>query len=171
MILPLALPLFALIAFFFWRDLRLRFDDIDIPDIIVENIEIKRVIDKDSWHLMAQRAEHKQGIIYGRSLDVKVTSENGELKTLTAESGIFSRESKNVTLEVVSGDITREDGDSIYLRAGRAYYDADADTWFLSKGVTLFDGTTEVSGPRGQIHVKDGISRISGGAKIIWNEQ
>jgi len=170
LIIFFSLAFFMVVAIYFWRDLGLGLDEIDIPDIIVENIEIDRVIDGDTWRLKARRAEHRQGVIYGSSVDVTVNSENGDVKRLTSESGIFTREDGDVTLNIVSGDIVLSEDGNISLSAGRAHYEAVSETWFFSEGVTLFDGTFEASGPEGLFRVKDGVSEITGGATVIWKE-
>lgn len=167
-----SLALLAVIAFYFRRDLRLglNLSDIAIPDVVVENIEIKRVFDGNEWVLLSPRAEHKQGMLYGQSIDITVTATSGEVSRMFAENGEFSRESSDVTLENMNADVVR-DGKNIRMEAGRAYYDSVADIWYFSDDVTIFDGSVEASGPEGSYSVKDGLSLITGGGTVTWVNQ
>lgn len=164
-----SLVVFAVIAFYFRRDLRLglNLSDIVVPDIVVENIEIKRVIDGNEWILLSPRAEHKQGMLYGRSIDITVTEENGDVSRLFAENGLFSRESNNVTLEDMDADVIR-DGKNIKMKAGRAHYDSAEDKWYFSNDVAIADGSAEARGPEGSYSVKEGLSLITGGGTVTW---
>lgn len=165
-----ALVAFAVISFYFWRDLRLGLDDIAIPDIVVENIEIKRVLDGNEWILLSPRAEHKLGMLYGQSVDVTVTAASGDVSRLFAEKGLFSRESDNITLENMDADVER-DGKNVTMKAGVAYYDSAEDKWYFSDDVTIFDGSVEASGPEGSYSVGEGLSLITGGGTITWVDQ
>lgn len=161
--------MFAVITFYFLRDLRLSGIDLDIPDIVVENIEINREINGDEWLLVSPRAEHRQGMIYGQSLDVTITDPAGNISKLFAVSGEFSRESENVTLIDISADIKRDNKD-IHMRSGRAYYNSKKETWYFSNDVMLNDGSVKVSGPEGFYDVKEGLSQITGGGTVTWQE-
>lgn len=169
LIIYVSLVAFAVIVFYFWRDLRLglNLSDIQIPDIVVENIEIKRVLDGDEWLLLSPRAEHKQGMLYGRSVDITVSAENGDVSRLFAVNGVFSRESSDITLEGMSADVTH-DNKNISMRAGRAFYNSSEEIWYFSDDVAISDGSAETSGPEGSYSVKDGISSITGGGLVTW---
>lgn len=41
--------------------------NVPLPDIIVEDIEIERVVNGKTWIIISPRAEHKEGVIYGTS--------------------------------------------------------------------------------------------------------
>lgn len=165
----LSLALFAVVTFYFLRDLRLSGIDLDIPDIVVENIEINREINGNKWLLVSPRVEHRQGMIYGQSLDVTITDPAGLISKIFAANGEFSRESENVTLLDVSADIKRDDRD-IQMKSGRAYYDSEKETWYFSNDVMLSDGSVEVSGPEGFYDVREGLSQITGGGTVTWQE-
>ena len=61
-------------AFYLWRDLHLSaINKMPIPDLVVENIEIERMISGKKWKLISPRVEHKDGIVYGSSMDVTIT--------------------------------------------------------------------------------------------------
>lgn len=172
LIISVAIVAFIIVAFYFWRDLRLglNLDDISIPDIVVHNIEIKRVLDGDEWILLAPRAEHKRGQLYGQSLDITVTSLSGDVSRLFAEKGLFSREDNNVTLEGMHADVSR-DGKNVNMKAGSAHYDSTEDKWYFSDDVAIFDGSVEAKGPEGSYSVKEGLSMITGGGTVTWVEQ
>lgn len=163
------MAIFSVIAFYFWRDLRLGLNvsDLNIPDVVVENIEISRVIDGSEWNLVSPRAEHRQGMIYGQSVDITVIAGNGDVSQLFAVSGVFSRTSGDVVLNDVSADVRRENK-TIFLRSGRAYYDSVAEKWYFSNDVTINDGSVEASGPEGVYDVKQGLSTITGGGTVKW---
>lgn len=169
-IVYLLLIFIVVIGFFFRRDLRLSLTaDLNIPDIVAENIEIKRVIGGDEWHLLSTRAEHKRGVIYGQSLDITVTSSSGDVSRMFAGNGVFSRISSDITVETLSADILRE-GKNILMKAGRAHYDSVTDMWYFSDDITINDGSIEASGPEGLYDVKHGQSTITGGGTVKWQE-
>lgn len=167
-----SLVVFAVIAFYFWRDLRLslNLDDIVVPDIVVQNIEIKRVLDGNEWVLTAPRAEHKQGMLYGQSLDITVKSQTGDVSRLFAERGLFSRENNNVTLENMDADVL-QDGKKVVMKAGGANYNSSEDKWYFSDDVTIFDGSVEARGPEGSYSIKEGLSVLTGGGTVTWVEE
>lgn len=164
-----SLVVFAIIAFYFRRDLRLglNLSDIVVPDIVVENIEIKRVVEGNEWILLSPRAEHKQGMLYGRSIDITVTAASGDVSRLFAENGLFSRESNNVTLEDMDANMVR-DGKNVKMKAGTAHYESAEDKWYFSNDVEIADGSAEARGPEGSYSVKEGLSLITGGGTVTW---
>lgn len=141
-----------------------------VPDIVVQNIEIKRVFDGNEWVLTAPQAEHKQGMLYGQSLDITVTSQVGDVSRLFAERGSFSREDNNVTLENMNADVS-QDGKNVNMKAGRAHYASAEDKWYFSDDVTIFDGSVEARGPEGSYSVKEGLSVLTGGGTVTWTEE
>lgn len=145
----------------------LNLSDIPIPDVVVENIEIKRVLDGSEWVLLSPRAEHKQGMIYGQSVDITVTAENGEVSKMFAANGVFSRESSDITLESMSADVKHEKK-NISMRAGMAFYNSSEDIWYFSEDVSISDGSATASGPEGSYSAGEGLSLITGGGTVTW---
>lgn len=164
-----ALLAIAVMSFYLWRDLRLTLDPskIALPDIVVEDIELDRMIDGNRWHIISPRAEHKGGMLYGDSLDVTITSASGDISKIFAVHGTFSREKNDLTLRTVNGE-TAQDGKLYTLKSGVAHYDAQAKIWYFSDDVTLFDGKVEVNGPEGYYDTNTGISSVTGGSQMRW---
>lgn len=169
-IIYLSLFFLAVVCFFFWRDLQLGLTiDLNIPDVVVENIEIRRVVDGNEWYLRSVKAEHRQGVIYGQSIDITVTSANGGVSRILAENGVFSRENSDITVEALNADIQQDDR-RILMKAGSAVYDSTSERWHFSGDVTISDGSIEVSGPEGFYDIKQGLSTITNGGTIKWLE-
>lgn len=162
-----ALAVFAVVAFYLWRDLRLGASNIIIPDIVVENIEIKRVIDGNVWVLVSPRAEHKQGLLHGTSVDITVTADNGDVSRMFAVEGTFSRTNNDITFESLSADVA-QGKKNIIMIAGRARYDSASNIWYFSDDVMISDGAVEASGPEGSYDSGAGLSIITGGGTVKW---
>lgn len=159
----------AVMSFYLWRDLRLSLfpPKLLLPDVVVEDIELNRVIEGNKWHIIAARAEHRDGVIYGDSLDVTITAASGDVTRIKAEKGVFTREHSDLTFENANGSLAQ--GEKTYfLKSGHIFYDAAAKIWYFTNGVTLFDGTAEASGPEGRYDANTGVSTITGGSRITW---
>ncbi len=166
-----ALIFAAVIIAFLWRDLNLanRAGDIDLPDIIVENIEIDREINGKQWRLVSPRVEHREGIFYGDSLDVTITDPAGNITRVNAEKGVFTRASNDVEMTGADAFVKDKNGE-FTLTAGRAEFKAETEQWFFSDGVILTDGKIKVEGKEGIYDTQRGKCIISNGGVITWKE-
>lgn len=158
-------------VFYFWRDLHLSaVKRVPLPDVVVEDIEVERLVDGKMWKLISPRVEHKNGLIHGVSLDVTITEDNGKVTYIYADKGTFSR--KNNNLDLTHADGTMKQNDKEYnLKSGRAKYTAAKDLWNFSKGVTLTDGHFVVSGKTGYYDAKKGECGLTNGGTISWNDR
>lgn len=156
-------------AFYLWRDFHLKanVNDMPIPDIVVENIEVNRNIGDKSWRFVSPRVEHKDGAILGQSLDISVKNREGCESKLFAVSGIFLRDNNNVTLNKVHGEMSS--GGTLYeLTAGSADYIQSEDVWLLKNIVTVSDGSVDITGCEGYFDENSRECFISGDAKAEW---
>lgn len=160
----------ALMAVYLWRDLHLGDKDrIRVPDIVVENIEVNRDIEGKKWTLKAPRVEHKDGIIYGYSMDVTVAYKDGRKTELKSENGTFTRESEDITLNNSHG--TLSDKDKMYnLNTGTAFYNSASKTWYFSNDIYISDAKSELTAAKGTYDTNTGIFSVSGNSKIKWGK-
>ena len=166
-----ALIFIAVIVAFLWKDLNLanRAGEIPLPDIIVENIEIDRVISGNKWKLISPRVEHKDGLFYGESLDVTIAESDGKTTRISAEQGIFTR--ANNDIEMTSADAVVTTKENVYsLKAGRVEFDASKELWSFFNGVMLSKLKITVEGPGGSYDSKSGECTVTGGGVVTWKE-
>ena len=80
----------TVLVVYLWKDLHLNdADKIVLPDIVVENIDVIREINGQYWRLRSPQVEHKDNVIYAKSLDIEtINDDNSDIK-IKAESGIF----------------------------------------------------------------------------------
>lgn len=163
-----ALLAVAVGSFYLWRDLHLgAAKNIPLPDIIVEDIEIERVVNGKRWKILSPRAEHKDGIIYGASVDITIKDPNGRDIHVYADKGTFTRESSDITL--TNGDCTMtENGKEYKLRSGFVEYDAKNERWNFSEGVRLSSENIVISGEKGRYDTADGDCYITNGGTVTW---
>lgn len=156
-------------AFYLWRDLHLgaALKNVSMPDIIVENIEIERVVNGKTWKIVSPRAEHKDGVIYGTAVDVTINDPNGRSTHIYADGSTFTRESSDITLTNGSGTMT-ENGKSYDMRSGFVKYEAETERWNFSKGVTLSSKNMVISGDAGIYDTLSGDCRIMNGGTVTW---
>ena len=166
-----ALIITAVIVAFFWRDLNLanRVGGIQLPDIIVENIEIERDINGKRWELSSPRVEHRDGIFYGDSLDIKITESNGKYTRISADKGVFTKADNDIEMTGANALMKNKDGE-FSLKAGRVEFKAETEQWFFSDGVILTDGKIKVEGKEGIYDTQSGKCIISDGGVITWKE-
>ena len=158
-------------AFYLWRDLNLSaMNKMPIPDLVVENIEIERMINGKKWKLISPRVEHKDGIVYGDSMDVTITDPAGRVTHIYADKGTFTRENNDVSLTSADG-VMRENAKEYNLKSGNVKYEAAAEKWNFDDGVALSDGRMLIEGKKGYYDTKSGECRLTDGGTITWSER
>lgn len=158
-------------AFYLWRDLNLSaMNKIPIPDLVVENIEIERMINGKKWKLISPRVEHKDGIVYGDSMDVTITDPAGRVTHIYADKGTFTRENNDVSLTSADG-VMKENAKEYNLKSGNVKYEAAAEKWNFDDGVALSDGRMLIEGKKGYYDTKSGECRLTDGGTITWSER
>ncbi|EHL65963.1 LPS export ABC transporter periplasmic protein LptC [Cloacibacillus evryensis] len=158
-------------AFYLWRDLNLSaMNKIPIPDLVVENIEIERMINGKKWKLISPRVEHKDGIVYGDSMDVTITDPAGRVTHIYADKGTFTRENNDVSLTSADG-VMKENAKEYNLKSGNVKYEAAAEKWNFDDGVALSDGRMLIEGKKGYYDTKSGECRLTDGGTITWSDR
>lgn len=170
-VLAAVVCLIAVGAFYLWHDLHLgAAEKIPLPDIVVEDINIERVIEGKNWKLLSPRVEHKEGFIYGVSLDVTITEPNGKETQIYADNGVLARESNDLSLVNADG-VTRDNGKEYRLKSKKVDYDASTEIWHFAEGVTLTDGHMVIAGKTGYYEMKSGECRITDEGTITWSDR
>ena len=165
----LAALIIVVMALYLWRDLRLSdTKNVPLPDIVVENIVLNRTIDGKKWKLVSPRVEHKDGLVYGRSLDVTITDNTDTRTFISSANGIFSRVSNDVELTDVHGVLTKVHGKTYNLSAGTVNYDSSGKKWIFKNKVNLTDGRMEISAPNGYFDTASGQCVLSGRGMLTW---
>ena len=158
-------------AFYLWRDLNLSaMNKIPIPDLVVENIEIERMINGKKWKLISPSVEHKDGIVYGDSMDVTITDPAGRVTHIYADKGTFTRENNDVSLTSADG-VMKENAKEYNLKSGNVKYEAAAEKWNFDDGVALSDGRMLIEGKKGYYDTKSGECRLTDGGTITWSDR
>ena len=158
-------------AFYLWRDLNLSaMNKIPIPDLVVENIEIERMINGKKWKLISPRVEHKDGIVYGDSMDVTITDPAGRVTHIYADKGTFTRENNDVSLTSADG-VMKENAKEYNLKSGNVKYEAAAEKWNFDDGVALSDGRMLIEGKKGYYDTQSGECRLTDGGTITWSDR
>jgi hypothetical protein len=155
---------------YLWHDLHLGGDEktADIPDVVIENIRINREVNGRKWLFTSPKVEHRDGVVYGQSLDVTITEKDGKKSHLKASSGTFMRENNDISLEHTNGSVLS--GGRLYLLAsGRADYAASGDVWNFSDDFMLAGGNVTVKCNKGSFNTGTGECRITDGGKVIWD--
>lgn len=143
--------------------------NIRIPDIVVENIVVERLVNGKQWKLMSPRVEHKDGIIYGSSLDITIDEKNGRKTKINAVSAEFTRADNDITM--TSADAILSDKDKDYsFSAGELKFDAANEIWSFTNRMTLTDGKIEIEGQSAKYDTKNGDCVITSGGVVKWNE-
>ena len=138
-----------------------------LPDIVVERLDFARVIKGREWRVRADGAESESGVIRARSLDVDVREiSSGRSARLSAASGEYATENYKMWLREVRG--VADVGDrSVDFAAPMADYDASADAWFFSGGVSASDDRIFVTGGLGRID-PNGVLSLGKGVRVRW---
>ena len=157
-----------LLCFYVYKDLNLKQSEtIKIPDVVVNNIEVNRVVNGDNWLLKAPRVEHKDKKLYAKSLDIKVDTKDSKEIFILAEEGIFSRTDNNLELTSADAKMT-ENSKDYYLTAGNANYDSSSKIWSFSNSVRITDTKTVANAESGTFDSVSGYCVLSGNANILF---
>ncbi|MDO4988138.1 MAG: hypothetical protein Q4E17_03820 [Synergistes sp.] len=155
-------------AFYLWHDLRLAYNFTkELPDIVVENIEIEREIKGRKCKLSAPYVEHRKGTVYAKSVDIRISEAEGKTTEAKAASGKFVRDTNNASLGKVEG-FYKDREKVCAFSSGAAEYNAESGVWKFSEGVMLDNGSVVVEGEKGSYNNEDGICHITGGGVVTW---
>lgn len=158
---------FLLVVFYLYHDLKLTTSiDYRIPEIVVSNIEVNRVINGDAWTLKSPNVSHKDNVVYATSLDVSVARKDNSDVLLVANSGVFYRHRNDLLLESVTASLT-DKCKTYHLYAEEAEYQAESDTWFFKEFVRINDDLTIATAKSGVYKVKDSECLLSGDVQIL----
>jgi hypothetical protein len=163
------IALAALGVFYLRRDLGLRVNipTERLPDVVVENLDFRRVIDGRNWRVTARTAAHDSGLITANSIDVFVTGpDSGEAARFYAGSGEFAEKTDDVVLYTVRGALAAR-GRSIDVLAPRADYSNANKIWTLSGGVLIQDSEAELKGDTAKISL-EGVVSIDTEVEARW---
>lgn len=170
-IISIVLLIVAVLIVYLWKDLHL--DDankISLPDIVVENIDVIREINGQSWRLRSPQVEHKDNVIYAKSPDIETTDDDNTDIKINATSGIFIRESDNFTLIDAFGTMSKKTNKTYNLMSGKVFYESKTEIWNFSNDVTLSDDKTQINGLTGVYDSKNGDIFLPNGGTIKWKD-
>jgi len=166
-----AILLSAVLVGYFWRDLHLGDNSgkIKVPDVVVENIEVERVIGGKHWKLVAPRLEHKDGVISAVSLDILIAEKNGKKSKVSASKSSFARDNNDITMDGVNA-VMADKKKEYTFSAGAVKYDAAKEIWHFSKAIVFKDGPLKIEGTEGSYETKKGICSITNGGTVTWSK-
>lgn len=159
-------------AYYFYRDLRLHLTTkvVKLPDIVIHDVKVDKVINGRRWRLRSPRMETKNNVLYGDNLDVNIIEEDGTESHIFAKKGEFSRNNNDLKLTDANG--TMVSGEKKYdMKTGNAEYNAKDEVWFFSNKLSLTDHETTVTGESGSFNTKSGDCSMKQGGKISWEEE
>ena len=162
--------LVAVGAYYVWRDLNLSaIKNAPLPDVVVENLDLERMVNGDKWKFKSPRVEHKDGMVYGDSMDVVITTPKGRVAHIQAEKGVFTRSNNDLTRKNADGVMT-ENGKTYTLKSGSVFYNDAQKNRRFSDGIDLTMGNINVRGKDGYYDTKSGDCRVTNGGTITWSE-
>lgn len=164
--------LVVLSGYYFYRDLHLHLTTKieKLPDMVVHDIKVDKMINGRRWRLVSPRMETKNNILYGDKLDVTITEKDGTESHILAKKGIFVRENSNLQLTDAHG--TMISGNKSYgMETEHADYNAQSEIWTFTGNLMLTDHETVVTGQTGVFNSKTGDCNIKSGGKISWDEE
>lgn len=153
-----------------WRDLHLSaLRNMNLPDIVVENIEIERTVNGKNWKIISPRAEHREGVIYGTSVDITILDPNGKSTSIYADNSTFTRKNNDIMLQNGSG-VMEEKGKRYSMKSGLVEYKAETEQWIFSDGLVLSSDKMVVEGTKGIYEASSGDCYITNGGTITWHD-
>ncbi len=161
------------IGWYMHRDLSLSEGEqamLDIPEVVVESLNLSRLIRNKQWTVSVDRAEHKDNLITGDSLDIFIEEHpTGRTLTAWARSGDFHRKSWDINLSSVHGVLTLKER-TIDWRALQAHYLESDDLWEMGPDVRLMDGEAFIQAKSAQFRI-GGALYFKGGVTVRWVEK
>lgn len=167
----IAVILAVVLLAYFLKDLNLDLaDKIAVPDIVVENIDVNRVIKGQQWRLKSPYVEHKDEVIYAKSLDISTVDKTSSDIRITAVRGTLLREKNDFTLFDAIGVMTKQNGKIYNLTSGKVIYEAETEIWNFSHSVIISDNKTEVTGSDGVYNMISGVITLPNGGTVQWKD-
>ena len=166
----IAVVFFAVMGiFYFSRDLRL--SDIGIPvempDVVVENLNFARTMDGRDWQMTAKSAEHTAGVVRAVSIDLSMVSEQkAQRARMSATDAAFYDSKGEIHMSGLSGNIFTSKR-SIDIRSNRAIYYRSADRWLFEEGLEIVDKKILLRGKEAEF-TKNGVFSLRKGAYARW---
>ena len=160
----------CLAAFYLWRDLNLPANMVfeKLPDVVVENLNFRRVVGGREWQVAAVTAEREGDVVKASSIDLSIRDEDADRRTdLRAISGDFSQETSDVTLHSIDGVLFHAGG-SVDMTAPFARYDSETGAWIFPQGIEMWDEETRLTGETATV-TPEGVFTVERGAKILWD--
>lgn len=170
-IVGVAVSFAVLAAGYLWRDLHLTDEGrLAVPDVIIENMEINREFDNKKYRLSSPKVEHKDGVVYGDSMDIYVKDKTGRELSFFSQKGIYTRESDSIVLINSKGLLKQNDG-AYFIKAGAASGDFKKEIWLFGDGIVLSHDKVNISAKAGSLDIKNEKCVLKGGAVVKWNER
>ncbi len=161
------------IGWYLYRDLSLSDKEqalMEIPEVVVESLNLNRQIGNKKWIVSIDRAEHKDNLVTGDALDIFVAEQPaGRTLSAWARSGDFHRKSLDMHLSEVHGVLILPKR-TIDWRASQARYLESEDLWHMGPDVYLMDGETFIQAKSAQFQM-GGALYFMGGVAVRWVEK
>ena len=154
------------------RDIKLNVDLLrdsllNMPGIVMENIQLARTISGDLWRVRIPYLDRQDNAIHMRSLDIRrsVSGDKGEWYFF-GRSGVYSEDAKAASLSGLLG--TLETGTrTLNLESSRLYWKDGEDALVFPEGLSVYDDEFMLKTTHASID-KSGVVLLEKGGVLQW---
>ncbi|MFP4483098.1 MAG: hypothetical protein ACLFN0_09950 [Thermovirgaceae bacterium] len=152
-----------------YRDTRMTdeaHEEYGTPELVVRGLDLEREISGDVWVLHSMRAERYEKINRLESIEVIMTTANGDVWLVNAPEGTVTHDGGEIRLFDPLGR-RKDEKKPLFWTAPEALWDGKKEVWFFSEGIHLWDDTVDVKGRVGTLR-PGGKMRLEKGVTVSW---
>ena len=154
------------------RDIKLDVDLLrdsllNLPGIVMENIQMSREVYGDMWRVRIPYLDQKDNAIHMRSLDIKreISGDKGEWYFF-GKSGVYSNDMKAASLSGLLGTLQTETR-TLNLESSRLDWKEGVDSLVFPEGLSIYDDEFMLKTPHASID-KSGVVLLEKGGVLQW---
>ena len=139
----------------------------NMPALIMENIQLARVVSGDTWHVKIPYLDREGDTVRMRSLDVRrqISGDKGEW-FFFGKNGLYSNDKRTATFTGILGTL-ETDTRTLNLESNRVNWQDGVDSLVFPEGLTIFDSELMLKTPLASID-KSGVILLEQGGVIQW---
>jgi len=136
------------------------------PEVVLRGIDLEREVSGDVWVLPSDRAGRYETLNRLESIDVVLTTSDGEIWLMKAPEGTVTHDAGKIELVNPSGS-SEDQPAPVFWKAPLARWDGEKEAWFFPDGLHLWNETVDVRGNTGTIR-PGGEMILEKGVAVSW---
>ena len=140
---------------------------LNMPGLVMENIQMSREISGDLWLVRVPYLDREGSTVHLKSLDIRrqLSGDKGEWYFF-GHDGVYSQDQRTASITELTGTL-QEDARTWYLESNRLDWQEDTTYLFFPEGLTMLGDELLIRTPAASID-KSGVILLEKGGVIQW---